>query len=158
MKMVLLLTGRTKPDFVESGMHEYLKRIGKYAKMDVRVIPDIRATAKSSKRQITEREGEAILKGLNKRDIIVLLDERGKEMSSMELAAFIEQRQIDGGGTLVFVIGGDKGFSEEVYKRRNFMISLSRMTFSHQIVRVIFLEQLYRAFTIINNEPYHLGH
>jgi len=158
MKMVLVLIGRTKPGFVESGMAEYLKRIGKYAKMEVRLISDSKAAARLSNRQIKEREGGAILKGLNKRDIVVLLDERGKEMSSPELAGFIEKRQIEGGGNLVFIIGGANGFSDEVHKRGNFIISLSRMTFSHQLVRIIFLEQLYRAFTIINNEPYHLGH
>ncbi len=156
--MVLLLTGKTKMDFVESGMRDYLKRIGKYTRLEVSIIPDNKAAARLSNKQIMEREGDAILKQLNKRDIIVLLDERGKDMSSMELAAFIEKRQTDGGGSLVFIIGGANGFSEEVYKRSNFIISLSRMTFSHQIVRIIFLEQLYRAFTIINNEPYHLEH
>jgi len=158
MKLTLLLTGRTRLSFVESGIDEYRRRIGKYAKMDIRVLPDIKGAGKSSSREIRDREGEAMLKALNNRDIVVLLDERGRELTSEDFAAFIQQKQMEGGGTLVFIIGGSDGFSEEVYRRMNHSISLSRMTFSHQIVRIIFLEQLYRAFTIINNEPYHLRH
>ena len=158
MKMVLILTGRTKHGFVEAGMAEYLKRMSKYTKLDVLVIPDIRNAGKLSMKQLIQKEGEEILKNLDSRDVVVLLDEKGRELSSPELAEFIGQRQVAGGGRLVFVIGGASGCSGDVLKRSDFVISLSRMTFSHQIVRIIFLEQLYRAFTILNNEPYHLGH
>jgi 23S rRNA (pseudouridine1915-N3)-methyltransferase len=158
MKMVLMLTGKTRPGFVEAGMEEYLKRIGKYAKLDVGVIPDVRSAGKLGMKQVIQKEGDEILKRLDSRDVVVLLDERGRELSSLELAEFIGQQQAGGGGRLVFVIGGASGCSVEVRTRSDFIISLSRMTFSHQIVRIIFLEQLYRAFTILNNEPYHLAH
>ena len=133
----------------------YAKRINHYCKFAITILPDLRNTKSLSSRQQNKSEGERILGLLTDSDYVVLLDERGKEFRSMEFAEWVEKRMTSGLKRLVFVIGGPYGFSEEVYARANGQISLSRMTFSHQIVRAIFAEQIYRAFTILNNEPYH---
>jgi 23S rRNA (pseudouridine1915-N3)-methyltransferase len=158
VRIELLFTGKTKQAFVEEGMSEYIKRIGKYITLTVNIIPDQKITGKQSRTEIRKKEGVMILKKLKPRDYVVLLDERGAKFSSGKFAEFLAGKLMSASGNLVFVAGGAEGFSEEVYMRKDFMISLSPMTFSHQMIRLIFLEQLYRAFTIIHNEPYHLGH
>ena len=158
MRVVLLLVGKTKHDYLETGISDYLKRIGKFVTIMTQFVPELRVSAKMPAQMIREREGEGILKKLKHRDTVVLLDERGTAMSSERFADFLNKRQIHSSGTLVFIIGGANGCSEAVYQRADYQISLSKMTFSHQIIRLLFLEQLYRAYTIIRKEPYHIGH
>ncbi len=159
MKIVLLCVGKTDFNFVEEGVKLYSERLKHYCQFEILCIPALKNVSSLTKEQIKEREGDLIIKELSKRDgHVVLLDERGKLYDSVEWAKSIE-RVLSGIKTsaknLVFVIGGAYGFSESVYKIARESLSLSKMTFSHQIVRVIFLEQLYRAFTIIKGEPYH---
>lgn len=155
MKIRLIMVGKTNMEWVESGIGTYVNRIGHYVNFSMSVIPDVRNASALSQDLLKAREGEAIMKTLNQGDFVVLLDERGKEMASKDLAAWMEDRMAHFPGNMVFVIGGAYGFSDDVYARSNGKLSLSKMTFSHQMVRVIFLEQLYRAFTIIKGEPYH---
>lgn len=133
----------------------YSSRLKHYVNFDVVEIPELKNVSALSKEQIKEREGELILKHIKANDSLVLMDERGREYRSIPFAAMLEDRMIRGGRDMVFVIGGAYGFSEEVYSRADDKISLSKMTYSHQLVRTIFAEQLYRAFTIIRGEPYH---
>lgn len=137
-----------------AGIDDYAKRIGHYLPFNIKVIPELKNNKSMSHAQQKEKEGEQILKALDPKCFLVLLDERGKEMRSAEFAAWIENKQF-ATKQLTFVIGGPYGFSQSVYERADGMMSLSRMTFSHQMVRLVFTEQLYRAFTILNNEPYH---
>ena len=155
MQIELIVVGKTDSKEVASLVEMYAKRINHYCKFAITILPDLRNTKSLSARQQNKSEGERILALLTESDYVVLLDERGKEFRSMEFAEWVEKRMTSGLKRLVFVIGGPYGFSEEVYARANGQISLSRMTFSHQIVRAIFAEQIYRAFTILNNEPYH---
>ncbi len=155
MKITLLVVGKTAFPFINEGIALYEKRLGHYVNY-VRVeIPELKGVQALSQEQIKEKEGELILKNIKNTDDVVLLDERGSTFSSIEWARNIEKKMVFEGKDIVFVIGGAYGFSQKVYQRANSKISLSRMTFSHQIIRVIFLEQLYRAFTIIKGEPYH---
>lgn len=133
----------------------YSSRLKHYVNFDVVEMPELKNVSALSKEQIKEREGELILKHIKANDSLVLMDERGREYRSIQFAAMLEDRMIRGGRDMVFVIGGAYGFSEEVYSRADDKISLSKMTYSHQLVRTIFAEQLYRAFTIIRGEPYH---
>ena len=155
MQIELIVVGKTDSKEVASLVEMYAKRINHYCKFAITILPDLRNTKSLSSRQQNKSEGERILALLTESDYVVLLDERGKEFRSMEFAEWVEKRMTSGLKRLVFVIGGPYGFSEEVYARATGQISLSRMTFSHQIVRAIFAEQIYRAFTILNNEPYH---
>lgn len=154
MKITLLTVGKTDVKWVRDGMELYQGRLSHYIKLVVEEIPELKNVKALSHEQIKTKEGELILKSLRPDDRVVLLDERGAEYSSIEFSQKL-QDGLNRGSDLVFVIGGAYGFSPEVYKRANAKISLSRMTFSHQMVRAIFLEQLYRAFTIIKGEPYH---
>ncbi len=133
----------------------YAKRVNFYCKFSITTLPDARNTKNLTTRQQRTAEGEAILKQLNDGDYVTLLDEKGEEFRSVEFAEWVRKRMNSGLKRLVLIIGGPYGFSDEVYKRADAKLSLSRMTFSHQIVRAIFAEQIYRAFTILNNEPYH---
>ena len=155
MNIKLVLTGKTNMDFVSDGFTEYEKRLKHYIRFEVSVIPELKNTKSLSVSEQKEKEADMQLKVLDKCDYIVLLDDKGKEFTSMAFAEFLNRRMNAGTKTLAFVIGGPYGFSERIYRIANEQLSLSRMTFSHQIVRVLFAEQLYRAFTIINNEPYH---
>lgn len=155
MKIKLILIGKTDNDYLKTGVEEYVKRLTHYIGFEMIVVPDLKNTKKLSIQQQKQKEGELITKHIQPGDHVVLLDENGKEFSSPEFAAFIEKQSLNGLKTLVFVVGGPYGFSEELYKIGNRKIALSRMTFSHQMVRLIFLEQLYRAMTIIKGEPYH---
>lgn len=154
MKMTLLLVGRTADRLYAEGIEDYAKRINHYIPFNIKVIPEIKNSKSLSEKQQKEKEGELILKSIEDKSFVTLLDEHGKEMRSTELAAWIENKQLTA-RHMTFVIGGPYGFSEDVYRRADAKLSLSRMTFSHQMVRLIFAEQIYRACTIIKNEPYH---
>lgn len=155
MQIELIVVGKTDSKEVASLVEMYAKRVNHYCKFSLTILPDLRNTKSLNSRQQNKSEGERILALLTEGDYVVLLDERGTEYRSMEFAEWVGKRMASGLRRLVFVIGGPYGFSEEVYARANHKISLSQMTFSHQIVRAIFAEQIYRAFTILNNEPYH---
>lgn len=155
MNIALIQIGKTDAAYVREGVEEYLKRINRYVKFDGVTIPDVKNTRKLTEDQQKIQEGKAILAQLAASDYVVLLDEKGRQGSSPEFAEWLQKRMNAGVKRLCFVIGGPYGFSKELYARANEMVSLSRMTFSHQLVRVVFAEQLYRAFTILNNEPYH---
>lgn len=155
MNITLLTVGRTDRNWIMDGVEAYRSRLKHYTSFSMVEIPELRNVSALTKEQIKAREGQAILKSIRENDEVILLDEHGKEYSSTEFAQLIQTRMIYGGRDLVFVIGGAYGFSKEVYDRASSKISLSRMTFSHQMVRPIFIEQLYRAFTIIKGEPYH---
>jgi 23S rRNA (pseudouridine1915-N3)-methyltransferase len=157
MKIIFLLTGKTKKGFIEEGIRTYEERIKHYVPFRIIELTEPKRSGKQNESAIKEKEGEQILKYLSQDDDVILLDERGKMLSSGEMADFINKKSIASVKNLVFVAGGAYGFSTSVYERANNMLSLSKMTFSHQIIRIIFLEQLYRAFTIIRNEPYHHG-
>lgn len=155
MKITLLLTGKTTDDYILKGMDNYIKRLKRYIGFNIDVIPALKSTKNLSQEQIKVKEGDLILNRLGPGDVLILLDEKGKEMTSIGFSKFIQDHMLQSTKKLVFVVGGAYGFSQEVYKKANSKLSISQMTFSHQIIRLIFLEQLYRAFTIINNEPYH---
>lgn len=155
MKIILLTVGKTDINWVREGLVTYSSRLSHYVPFNVVEIPELKNTSSLTKAQIKDKEGELILKNIKPSDRVILLDEHGKEYRSVEFADEIRKITSGGGKDIVFVIGGAYGFSEEVYARCNGKISLSRMTFSHQMVRTIFTEQLYRAFTIIKGEPYH---
>ena len=155
MNIELIVVGKTDSKEVSALVDMYTKRINFYNKFNITYIPDIRNSKNLSEAQQKSAEGEAILRLLDDSDRVVLLDEKGSEFRSIEYAEWLQKRMNSGVKRLVFVIGGPYGFSPEVYSRSNEKISLSKMTFSHQIIRAIFTEQLYRAFSIINNSPYH---
>lgn len=155
MKITLLVIGKTDAKYFVDAICEYQKRLEFYIPFDIQVIPDLKNTKSLTVDQQKEKEGELILKNIQTGDYIVLLDERGKEYSSMQFATYIEKKTHTVSKRLVFIIGGPYGFSQSVYDKANEKLTLSRMTFSHQMIRLIFVEQLYRAMTILNNEPYH---
>ena len=155
MKLMLLTVGKTDVKWVKEGLDLYVSRLGHYVPFSLIEIPELKNMSSFSKEQIKDKEGEAILKLIRASDEVILLDERGKEYSSMGFSGFLEDKMSRSGRDLVFVVGGAYGFSKTVYSRADGKISLSRMTFSHQMVRTIFAEQLYRAFTIMKGEPYH---
>ncbi len=154
MHITLIQVGKTDESYLQEGIGKYLRRINRYVKFDVVTLPDVKG-AKLTREKQKAQEGETILSRIADGDILVLLDESGCEFSSLEYAGWLQKKMNAGTRRLCFAIGGPYGFSREVYARSNEMISLSRMTFSHQLVRLVFAEQLYRAFTILNNEPYH---
>ncbi|MDR2472785.1 MAG: 23S rRNA (pseudouridine(1915)-N(3))-methyltransferase RlmH [Tannerella sp.] len=155
MKIILLVTGKSDGGFWNDATIEYTKRIKFYIPFDIEIIPDIKGIASMTEEQQRERQGASILKALSTTDYCILLDERGKEKSSIEFASFIGQRMTTSAKRTVFVVGGAYGFSEDVYQRADEKLSISRMTFSHQMIRAIFTEQLYRAMTILRGEKYH---
>lgn len=155
MKIKLTAVGKTVEPYLRKGIEIYVDRLSHYVPFSLTELPDLKQTAALSEDQIKKKEGELILKSLKPSDHLILMDERGQMFSSKDWARDLEQKGIRLMGDLVFVIGGPYGFSPEVYARANGMISLSKMTFSHQMVRLIFVEQLYRAYTIIRGEPYH---
>ena len=155
MVIELIVIGKTDSREVAALVDMYARRVNFYCRFAVTTLPDVRTTRKLSPAQQRTAEGEAILRQLSEGDFVALLDERGTEYRSVEFAQWLQKRLNSGIKRLVLVIGGPYGFSEEVYGRADARLSLSRMTFSHQIVRAIFAEQIYRAFTILHNEPYH---
>ena len=155
MRTVLLVVGKTvKPHFV-TAINDYLQRAKRYLSFDMEVIPELKNTKSLSEEVQKEKEGELILKALQPGDVVVLLDEGGKEMRSVEFADYMKRKMNTVNKRLVFVIGGPYGFASKVYAAAQEKISLSRMTFSHQMVRLIFVEQLYRAMSILAGSPYH---
>ena len=154
MKTLLILVGKTTDKHFQAGISDYAERISHYMPFDIVTIPELRNTKSLSEDQQKTAEGELILKQIQASDTVVLLDEHGKELRSVDFARWLSQKQ-QTARRLVFVIGGPYGFSPDVYARANEKLSLSQMTFSHQMVRLIFTEQLYRACTIIKGEPYH---
>ena len=157
MKIQLIVIGKTNQHFVRQGLEEFYNRLSHYFPVELEIIPDIKNTKHLSVEQQREKEGELILRSFQPGDYIILLDERGKEFTSVKFAEYIEKKANTGLKRLVFVIGGAYGFSPGVYEAAHEKIALSKMTFSHQLVRLIFMEQLYRAMTILHNEPYHHG-
>lgn len=154
MKTLLILTGKTTDKNIAASITDYTGRIGHYMPFETNVIPELKNTKSLTHEQQKEKEGELILKQIQTADFVVLLDEHGKEYRSVEFASWLQQKQ-HVAKRLVFVIGGPYGFSDAVYKRADEKVSLSKMTFSHQMVRLIITEQIYRACTIIKGEPYH---
>ncbi len=155
MKVELLVVGKTDSEQIDDLVRMYQKRLSHYVTFSMTVLPDIKRGKHLSARQHRNSEAALLLAQFEAGDYIVLLDERGAEYRSMEFAQWIQKRMLSGVKRVVFVVGGAFGFAESVYERANYKISLSKMTFTHQFVRVIFTEQLYRAFTILANEPYH---
>ncbi len=155
MNIRLIFTGKTGEKYIEHGTDMYVKRLSRYIKFQISETADLKKTSSLPEAEIKKKEGEKILALIKSGDYVVLLDERGKSMNSPEFAAYLNEKMCSGLKNLVFVIGGAYGFDETVYNRADSMLSLSKMTFSHQMVRLFFTEQCYRAFTILNNEPYH---
>lgn len=155
MKITLLLTGKTESESVRVIMNDFIKRIGRYSNFELVELPDIKNAKNLTSEQYKNKEAEIQEKYLVKSDLIVLLDEYGKELTSVDFARFLENKLQTGIKNMMFVVGGAFGFSDEIKKKAHVQLSLSKMTFPHQLVRMIFLEQLYRAFTIIRNEKYH---
>lgn len=155
MNIELIMVGKTDSEEVESLLGMYARRINRYCRFTVTTLADVRNTRNMAPGRQKQLEGEAILRGVGDGDCLALMDEHGTEYTSPEFAVWMQKRMSSGVKRLVMAIGGPYGFSDAVHARADMKISLSRMTFSHQIVRAIFAEQLYRAFTILNNEPYH---
>jgi 23S rRNA (pseudouridine1915-N3)-methyltransferase len=155
MKVKLLQLGKTQESYLLDGIGQYEKRLQAFTSFSCETIPALKDASSLGVLQVKQREGELILARVKSDDFLVLLDENGRTYNSVAFARQLEQWQVQGTRQLVFVIGGAYGFSDEVYKRARMKIALSEMTFSHQLVRLIFMEQLYRAFTIINKHPYH---
>jgi 23S rRNA (pseudouridine1915-N3)-methyltransferase len=155
MKIKLIAIGKTDSKDLQPLIEEYSKRLSFYVSFNFEIIPDIKNAKNVSKKQQKIAEGNELLKRIEKSDTIIILDEKGKTFSSVEFSVFLQKKMNSGLKNLIFMIGGPYGFSEEIYQRANAKISLSTMTFSHQMVRLFFIEQLYRGFTILKNEPYH---
>lgn len=155
MRITLLTVGKTDKDWVRQGLDIYTSRLKHYIPFSIVEIPELKNVSSMSREQIKVREGELILKNIKPGDDMILLDERGSTYSSLEFAKLLQDKISYAGKDIVFVIGGAYGFSQAVYDRAGSKMSLSRMTFSHQMVRAIFAEQIYRAFTIMRGEPYH---
>lgn len=155
MTIKLVCIGKTDKKELETLIKIYSDRLKHYIKFEFEIIPDLKKTKNLDENQQKLKEGELILSGIQNSDFMVLLDENGKQLSSESFSEYIQKRMNTGLKRLIFVIGGPYGFSDEVYQRADSKISLSKMTFSHQMVRLFFTEQLYRAFTILKNEPYH---
>ena len=155
MKIALLQVGKTSERYLAEGIAAFEDRIRKYSAFEIITIPDLRSTRSMPVKDQKAREGEKILHFFNKDDYIVILDDKGKEFSTMEFSSWLEKILILQKKRILFVTGGAWGFSDEVYRKADMRLSLSRLTFSHQMVRLLFIEQLYRAFTVIKGEPYH---
>lgn len=155
MEITLIVIGKTNAKYLIEGLDEYTRRLKHYISYNINILPDIKNTKKLSEEQQKETEGKLILNALKPGDFIVLLDERGKEFSSMQFSDYLQRKMNSGLRRLVFVVGGPYGFSKDVYNKADEKLSLSKMTFSHEMIRLFFTEQIYRAMTIIRGEPYH---
>lgn len=155
MKIIIILTGKTDIDIVKTGWDDYFGRIKRYVSCELMVIPALKNAKNIPVEQQKLLEGKQILTHISGSDYVVLLDESGTTFSSQEFSIYLQQRMNSGIKNLIFIVGGPYGFSADVYQRADFRLSLSKMTFTHQMIRLLFIEQLYRAFTIINNESYH---
>ncbi len=154
MKLTLLLTGKTTDTHLQALIDDYVRRLTHYVPFSMQVLPDLKNAKALTIEQIKEQEGQLILKAFSPNQEVVLLDEHGREFRSVEFADFL-QRKMSSGRDVVFVVGGPYGFSKAVYDRADGQLSISKMTFSHQMIRLLFTEQLYRAMTILHHEPYH---
>ena len=155
MEILLMSVGKVNSPWITKGLEEFEKRLSKYMKFSAKIIPDIRNTKSLTKEQIKISEGKSILAEILGSDYVVLLDEKGEEFSSQKFSSWLEKKMASGKKRIIFIIGGPFGFSEEVYAKADSKIALSKMTFTHEMAKLFFTEQLYRAFTILNNEPYH---
>jgi len=155
MKIALLQTGKTSEKYLAEGISIFGERLRKYSAFEIFTVPDIRNTRNMTAQEQMIKEGEQILRFLKLDDYMIILDRKGKEFSTLEFSSWLEKMFMIQKKRIVFVIGGAWGFSEEIRKKADMSLSLSRLTFSHQIVRLLFLEQLYRAFTVLKGEPYH---
>lgn len=155
MNIKVLAIGKTDNKNLQALIEEYTKRLGFYIKFELEIIPDIKNVKNISESEQKIKEGQLILNKLSPTDHLIVLDENGKEFSSIGFSEFLQKKMNSGLKTIVFVIGGPYGFSEEVYQKAQGKVSLSQMTFSHQMIRLFIIEQIYRGFTILNNEPYH---
>ncbi|PIB27824.1 23S rRNA (pseudouridine(1915)-N(3))-methyltransferase RlmH [Maribacter sp. 4G9] len=155
MTIKLLAIGKTDSKELQKLISIYHQRLNHYIKFELEIIPDLKKTKSLSEEQQKTKEGDLILKSLSSTDVLILLDENGKQHSSIEFSNYLQKKMNSGLKQLVFLIGGPYGFSEEIHKKALGKVSLSKMTFSHQMVRLFFIKQLYRAFTILRNEPYH---
>ena len=155
MKILFLSIGKTSFPYLREGTAIYEKRLDRYASFESRILPDVRNAGKMGSEELKRYEGEKFLKVFEPTDLVVLLDEAGKQRTSVELAGWLDRSLQSGKRRLVFVVGGAYGFSPAVYERADQKMALSKLTFSHQMIRLFFLEQLYRAFTILRGEPYH---
>ncbi|MFK7832484.1 MAG: 23S rRNA (pseudouridine(1915)-N(3))-methyltransferase RlmH [Winogradskyella sp.] len=155
MQIKLIAIGKTDNKNLQALIADYTKRLGFYVKFEIEIIPDLKKVKHLSEAQQKEKEGDLILSKTTTSDVLILLDENGKQLDSVSFSGYLQKHMNSGIKTLIFVIGGPYGFSEAVYKRANGKLGLSKMTFSHQMVRLFFIEQLYRGFTILRNEPYH---
>lgn len=155
MKIRLIYIGKTGRSFLTEGEEHYLDRVKKYIPFEVVELPDVKNAKKRSEEEIKRLEGDMILSKIKANDLVVLLDENGKEYTSIQLANYLQRQFNTGRQVLNFVIGGPYGFSEAIYKRADDKLSLSKLTFSHQMIRMFFLEQIYRSLTILKGEPYH---
>lgn len=155
MKITLLVVGKTSTGYLKQGIDEYCNRLCHYISFNIQYLTDAKNTRNMTELQQKFAEAQQILAAIDSSDYVVLLDEHGKENTSVTFSQYIQKRMLSGIKRLIFVVGGPYGFSGEVYNRANDKISLSKLTFSHEMVRLIFTEQLYRAFTILNHEPYH---
>lgn len=155
MKIVFLTVGKTEDAYLKEGIDKYIKRLKHYARLEFVEINELKNTKALTPEQQKAKEAELILKKLSPLDYVILLDEKGTEFSSKQFAAYLDKKAISSTSTMIFIVGGPYGFDDTIYTRANDKLSLSRMTFSHQMIRLLFVEQLYRAFTIIKGEPYH---
>ena len=155
MEIQLLTVGKTTKSYIQTGIDEYCRRLKHYINYSVCPIPDIKTTKALTEARQKEKEGELILSSISSADCCILLDEHGKEFTSVEFAAYLQKLMASGRKRVTFIVGGPYGFSEDVYRRADGKISLSKMTFTHEMIRLFFTEQLYRAFTILRGEPYH---
>lgn len=155
MKIELWVVGKTSFKYIDDGVEVYLKRLKNYIPFQILVFADIKNAKNMSAEELKKKEGEQLLSKLNSDDFLVLMDENGASYSSVDFANYLEKQMIQSRKRMIFVVGGAYGFSKDVYERGNHQISLSKMTFSHQMIRLFFVEQLYRAMTILKNEPYH---
>ena len=157
MNIKLIAIGKTDNKNLQTLIDDYIKRLGYYIRFEIEIIPDLKKVKHLSEAQQKDKEGELILSKTDMSDVLILLDENGKQMDSVAFSGYLQKHMNSGIKTLIFVIGGPYGFSDAVYSRANGKLGLSKMTFSHQMVRLFFIEQLYRGFTILRNEPYHHG-
>ena len=157
MDIKLIVVGKTSSNYIVDGLNEYLKRLKRYIDFDLEVVPDLKNNKSKTESAQKLEEGTLILQKIKESDFVVLLDERGKQFSSIEFSEFLQKKMLSGTKRLLFIVGGPYGFSEAVYARANSLLSLSKMTFNHEMVRLFFVEQIYRAMTILRNEPYHHG-
>ncbi len=155
MKIVLLSIGKTNHAYIKEGIDNYLKRLKHYTRFELSELPELKNTKALTQNQQKAKEAEMLLKKIALTDFVILLDEKGNELTSGQFAAYLDKKAVASTAAIIFVIGGPYGFDTSLHQRANDKLSLSRMTFSHQMVRLFFIEQLYRAYTIIKGEPYH---